>query len=358
MKKIAIWNNKGGTGKTTLAFQTACMLAKTNRELNILILDLCPQANLSELFLGSLNGNGGTLLEKLQKDQNYRKTVGGYFQNRFKQPYANPDFQPEKFLITPSEYNHSIPGNIKLLCGDPIVEIQAEAISSLANADIPGVNTWKQVQSWLIDFVKALSDTYQYVFIDTNPSFAIYTQLALICSDELYIPVMADDSSRRSLQNALALLYGIGSNAQGYESYSFNEKLRNAGLKPPKIGLVINNRTTQYMGQASAYRSVLSAITGTIKTAYRSNSDVFVPDFSFEAMIPDIRDFQTTGVVASAEGCPFISLNSGKHTIEGRETQITKQNISNCQDSILSIVSHITRDRQRIASFKQSEYYD
>ena len=31
--KYAFWNNKGGTGKTTLAFQTICELARQNRRL-------------------------------------------------------------------------------------------------------------------------------------------------------------------------------------------------------------------------------------------------------------------------------------------------------------------------------------
>lgn len=52
----AFWNNKGGTGKTSLSFQTITMYAKIHKKEKILAIDLCPQANLSELLLGGLLG--------------------------------------------------------------------------------------------------------------------------------------------------------------------------------------------------------------------------------------------------------------------------------------------------------------
>ena len=51
----AFWNNKGGTGKTSLAFQSIALYAEKHPEQRILAIDLCPQANLSELMLGGLN---------------------------------------------------------------------------------------------------------------------------------------------------------------------------------------------------------------------------------------------------------------------------------------------------------------
>jgi cellulose biosynthesis protein BcsQ len=66
MKKYAFWNNKGGTGKTSLAFQVICAYAKQHPKEHILALDVCPQANLSELFLGGLHHEGSDNLLKRQ----------------------------------------------------------------------------------------------------------------------------------------------------------------------------------------------------------------------------------------------------------------------------------------------------
>lgn len=49
------WNNKGGTGKTSLCFQSICFYAEQNPDKQILVVDVCPQANLSELLLGGLD---------------------------------------------------------------------------------------------------------------------------------------------------------------------------------------------------------------------------------------------------------------------------------------------------------------
>lgn len=43
MAIYAIWNNKGGAGKSYLTFQIASEYARTHPEQNILVVDLCPQ---------------------------------------------------------------------------------------------------------------------------------------------------------------------------------------------------------------------------------------------------------------------------------------------------------------------------
>lgn len=47
MKIITVWNLKGGTGKTTTAFNLAANMSNENR---ILLLDLDMQANLTSFF--------------------------------------------------------------------------------------------------------------------------------------------------------------------------------------------------------------------------------------------------------------------------------------------------------------------
>lgn len=60
--KYAFWNNKGGTGKTSLAFQAITHYAEKHPKKRVLAIDVCPQANLSELFLGGLNHKGSEKL--------------------------------------------------------------------------------------------------------------------------------------------------------------------------------------------------------------------------------------------------------------------------------------------------------
>ena len=63
--RYAFWNNKGGTGKTSLAFQALARYAELHPKKRVLAIDICPQANLSELMLGGLNNKGSEkLLER------------------------------------------------------------------------------------------------------------------------------------------------------------------------------------------------------------------------------------------------------------------------------------------------------
>jgi chromosome partitioning protein len=54
MSVYAMWNNKGGVGKSYLTFQIASEYARTHPNEKILVIDLCPQANASSMLLGGI----------------------------------------------------------------------------------------------------------------------------------------------------------------------------------------------------------------------------------------------------------------------------------------------------------------
>lgn len=331
------WNNKGGTGKTSLAFQTICRYATKHSKEKILAIDVCPQANLSELFLGGLTFGGSKKLLERQGEVP-RASIGGYFQLRLPSPYTSPGFSPDNFLTRPSEYNKEIPENIELLCGDPLLELQANAINTLANNQIPGTNTWIKIIDWLGDFLAKVKTGYDVVFMDANPSFSIYTQIALSIADRLILPVMADDSSRRAIQNAFSLIYGLKLPSEIYASYAFATKLEAAKRPLPKVHVVAKNRITQYMGPASAYAAVLRSIDGDIQKLIESRPDIFTFAKPKKGVV-EIRDFQTTGVVAFARGCPFYSLDTGKLEVGGRRVQVNESMRSLCENAIEILVT-------------------
>jgi len=320
MVKYAFWNNKGGTGKTSLCFQSICFYANQHQDERILAVDVCPQANLSELFLGGLANSGSTTLLARQ-GETVRATIGGYFQMRLPSPYSPPAINPHDFLTHPTDYNPAIPENVDLICGDPLLELQSNAISTLANTQIPGTNAWVAVINWLRDLLAPLADDYDTVFIDCNPSFSIYTQIALSAVDRLVLPVMADDSSRRAIQNAFSLVYGLRLPSDIYATYAFATRLRNEDRDLPQVHLITKNRLTQYMGADSAYAAVLRSIDADVTNLIASNPGIFTFDH-IEDGIVDVRDFQTTGVVAFAHGTPLYSLRSGKRDVLGHRVTV------------------------------------
>jgi cellulose biosynthesis protein BcsQ len=337
MITYAVWNNKGGTGKTSLTFQTVCHYAKAHPDARILVIDVCPQANLSELFLGGLQNSGSRKLLERQ-GLTPRCSIGGYFDARLPSPFAMPILDVRNYITDPSKYNSAIPENIRLVCGDPLLELQAIAMNTLANADLPGVNAWLAVIDWLRNFIDAIKSEYDIAFIDTNPSFSMYTQIALSSADRVVLPVMADDSSRRAIQNAFSLIYGVKLPSEVYAKYTFATKLTAGQRSLPKVHLILKNRLTQYMGSASAYAAVLSGIDSDLAALIKA----YPMHFTFispNAGITEVRDFGTTGVVAFSRGCPFSVMPTGKLTLSGHRVQVKPEYREHATKAIEAIVA-------------------
>jgi len=335
----AFWNNKGGTGKTSLAFQSIARYAEKYPKKRVLAIDICPQANLSELMLGGLSNKGS---DKLLSRYGLvpRCSLGGYFQLRLPSPYTPPTFNAHDFITKPNNYNRGINSNIDLVCGDPLLELQANAVNTLANQNIPGTNAWIAVIDWLRSFLEQIRNEYDTVFMDCNPSFSLYTQIALATTDRIVLPVMADDSSRRAIQNAFSLIFGLKLPSEIYASYAFATKLQAANRSLPKVHLIAKNRITQYMGSASAYAAVLAAIQADIRSLLKLNKEIFSFQ-TLESGFVDIRDFQTTGVVAFAKGLPFSKLQAGKTSINGHRVQVKQEYLNNSIEAIEALVAHL-----------------
>lgn len=339
MLTYGYWNNKGGTGKTSLCFQSLTFYAKQNPDKRVLAIDVCPQANLSELLYGGLTNDGSTILLNRQ-DEPTRRTIGGYFEARLPSPYTAPKVDAAAYISHPHDYNKMIPENVDLIAGDPLLELQSNAISTLANTNLPGTNAWLSVIDWLRDLLDTVRDDYDVVFIDANPSFSIYTQIALSCADRLVLPVMADDSSRRAIQNAFSLVYGLRLPSEIYSSYAFATKLKAANRELPKVHAIAKNRLTQYMGSASAYAAVLRSIDSDVAHLLAASPQMFTHS-NVDDIVVDIRDFQTAGVVSFARGCPLFAQRAGRMDVLGKRVDVKSDYLQNCVSAMQKLVNKL-----------------
>jgi hypothetical protein len=129
---------------------------------------------------------------------------------------------------------------------------------------------------------------------------------------------MADDSSRRAIQNVFSLVYGLKLPSDIYSRYTFATRLREAGRTLPKVHLIVKNRLTQYQWDAaSAYAAVLRSIDNDVEKLMESYAEIFTFADIADGIVK-IRDFQTTGVVAFAKGTPLYALKPGKRDVMGQ----------------------------------------
>lgn len=103
------------------------------------------------------------------------------------------------------DFNKNIPENLFLVVGDEQLETQSSRVS---RALLTGPNdAWIRVHAWISDLIADIRKSWNVpdstVFIDCNPSFSIYTELAMAAADRLIIPFSADGSSKRAVRAVL-----------------------------------------------------------------------------------------------------------------------------------------------------------
>ena len=325
IKRYAFWNNKGGVGKTFLCFASACEYAKTHPTTQVVVIDACPQANISEIILGG-NSTGDDKLTGLL-DKTIPQTIGGYYQQRVYKPFEKTGTESD-FLLRARDYNANMPDNLYLIAGDPSLELQVEAINlhSMHNA-VPGA--WRLVHLWVKDLQDAAVVRFGEdctFFVDCNPSFSAYTKQVMLAADRLITPCTADGSSARAIDNVFKLIYGLGVPPQ-YIKASFKSLADIESLSLPMVYLVPMNRSTIHGNRpASAFRAMFDKIKRTVDKVQKIDSQYFYKHKGGRDVFIDIPDAHTVAVVSSYTGTPISDIKVGPCNFgEDEKTQVKTQ---------------------------------
>ena len=106
MVSYAFWNNKGGVGKSYLSFIASCEYAHRHPEADVYVIDMCPQANVSETLLGGFKTSPTALHDYINRQP--RATVAGYIEARLSSPFRQIE-DVEPFVVRPQGVNKNVP---------------------------------------------------------------------------------------------------------------------------------------------------------------------------------------------------------------------------------------------------------
>lgn len=189
-KIIAIVNQKGGTGKTTVSVNLAAGLARRN--FKTLLIDLDPQHNATlSLGIESMDLPASTY-EVLLREAALEEIL-------IKTPISNLTLAPAKV--------------------------------KLSNADI-NLASDSHYQGKLRESLNPLVSNYDYILIDCPPSLSLLTINALVASNNVIIPILCDYLSLEGLKQLISSIEKV---QQG-----LNSNLKVLGILPNMVDFRLN----------------------------------------------------------------------------------------------------------------------
>ena len=352
----AFYNNKGGVGKTTLCQNAACLFAENNPTSQVLVIDLCPQANISQFLLGG--GHAGYEANQLLQTTSSRKNVVGFMDFLLK---GNSGFTSVRrsYAVQVSDHNDNVVDNLFLIAGDSFLESLSLALN-YAVINPANTKAWPEYMTAIRRLCEFEFKSEEYesltVFIDCNPSFSIYTQMGLVSSDYLVVPMMADYSSLEGIKGIMSLLYGEYPSAalKNYaeDVITFNSQMARYSLELPLMYEFVFNNFTTNQGVATAYEAVRNELVSFTYSTYCSHPQFFaevdpVPTTKkrWEALfVADTKDFHTAGKVSAGLGIPLhrLPLRSSYTMPDGTLISLPPGNYSEALKHIKDFVNDLT----------------
>ncbi|MDR2031118.1 MAG: ParA family protein, partial [Azoarcus sp.] len=192
MKTVAFFNNKSGVGKTSLVYHLAWMFVEQG--LNVLAVDLDPQANLTAMFLEE------DRLEELWPDDDHPETVLGAIQ---------PILEGSGDVASP-HLEEILPGRLSLIPGDlglsRFEDKLSDAWPRCHNGDVAAFRTMTAFYR-LAHMGGQACDT-DILLMDVGPNLGAINRSALIAADHVVVPLAADLFSLQGLRNLGPTLRG------------------------------------------------------------------------------------------------------------------------------------------------------
>lgn len=242
MKKIAIFNHKGGVAKTTTSFNLGCAMARTGKK--VLLVDTDSQCNLT------LYSMGYQKYEKYCESENQNNIYGCLI----------PAYKSQPKLVEAAEC-YKVEENLFLLPGNLDFtenEVQLGIAMQLSNA----LGSMENLPGALNYLVEKTGEKYQidYVLFDMNPSLSAINQDILISSDFFVVPTSPDFFSIMAIRSLARVLPAWERWAKEARK-AFSDASYKLPLNTPKfLGYTVNDFNLTHGAPQKSFQSFIKRI--------------------------------------------------------------------------------------------------
>ena len=248
-KQIALFNHKGGVGKTTTTFNLGWMLA--NKGKKVIIVDCDPQCNLTGMVLGFKDAEGFASMYASDSVTNIRDGLAPAFESR---PAL---IQPVHCTPINGQPNmHLLPGHIGVAEYEVTLGIAQELSNSLVTLqNLPGALHYlfsKTAEKYNADFI----------LVDMSPSLGPINQNLLMTSDYFIVPMFPDYFSAMATESLASILPKWAAWAkQGKKLPLLQEAIYPFPDKQPKfLGTIIQNYQARAGAPSASFREWIHEI--------------------------------------------------------------------------------------------------
>lgn len=300
MKSIALFNNKGGVGKTTLLCNLASYF-QTKLHKKVLVIDADPQCS-ATIYIYA-NENLSKFYEKgdtpsiYKVIQHLKKARGGYI------PLRDIPIQKENRF------------GLDVLIGDTKLALAEDFLSKdwadATNGEERGLLTTFVFKGLLNE----IESHYDYVFFDMGPSLGAINRTVLFACDYFLVPMSSDifclraiDNISTSLKNWKKMIEGGLHKYEEEEGCAFNA----SGVKLQFLGYVTQqyNARTQFGEKrpVKAYDRIIEKFSKEITTKF---SNFYPQAFSKEDLkLGDLPNWNSLVAFSQIANKPIFDLTS------------------------------------------------
>lgn len=330
-KKLVFFNNKGGVGKTTLAYNTAVEFA--NKGYKTVLIDLDPQCNLTRLALG---------------EEYYENTIFSEM-SRTVYDVLRGVVEGGSDINTSAQFEQAkgAPDNLYLLRGDMRLSEYENILSTGYNAAAAGDQIGYFQTSAIDRFLreKGMSDEVDIFVIDTSPTLGLLNRVILLGSDYFVVPLMPDALSLQGIENLGIILEkwkqnwrNTGKALSGEVQNQF--VLNGEGLF---IGYILNSYNVYGQKPIKDHRKWIDQIPGRVKDylSERHCRNGLVA-MSSQNSLCDIQDYGRLPAITHEKGVAIFDIDPAQADAmqPGSRDNIekAKQEFDALSDAILNIL--------------------
>lgn len=303
----AVTNFRGGIGKSTLTFNLGYEVSEANQTL---MLDLCPQRNMSQSIFGE---------QVMQFDQTIYDAmiaeITGTGTVDYEEMVARVSAFCPAFLGRDRKKSYMIPGSSQLFLFPSLLYSQLAQYSQLGpvHGQAASAKVLLSIKS-IVDKAKEKAKPSK-TLVDTSPFFGGATHLAWCATDALIIPVRVDQHSIEALRLTLEMLAKDTS-----EFHRFNKQ---AGIEhTPKVHTIAMthcgwSRKLKNTPDNSTKYFLQKAIEIAKEYEYLFSEDHAEDCFYL------LDDFHSSGRISGKQRIPLSKLVAGeKFVIDGQRLEV------------------------------------